>query len=226
MNTEGVWIVIPAYNEAQRISAVLGKLRSAGYANIVVVNDGSQDNTAEVASKHTVHVLSHLINRGAGAATKTGLEYTKEQHAEVVVTLDADGQHAIDDLGKVVQPVLKGNAEVVIGSRMIDSTGMPWIRKFGNFGLNIGTFLLFGLWVSDSQSGFKAFSLAALEKISIRMDRYEFCSEMIHEIKRNKLKFIEVPIKVIYTKESYAKGQSVIGGLKTAWGMIKKILLS
>ncbi len=226
MDKSRIWIVIPAYSEAKRIGAVLEHLKSKGYTNLVVVNDGSNDNTAEVAAQYTPHVLIHAINRGAGAATKTGLEYVKQQNPEVVVTLDADGQHSIADLESVIQPILAGNADVVIGSRMLNPKGMPWIRQVGNLGLNIITFFLFGLWVSDSQSGFKAFSASALEKINIKLDRYEFCSEMIHEIRRNKLRCVEVPIKVIYTQESYAKGQSVIGGIKTFWGMIKRKMLN
>ncbi|MDO8660482.1 MAG: glycosyltransferase family 2 protein, partial [Candidatus Woesearchaeota archaeon] len=113
MDKSSVWIVIPAYNEAKRIGAVLEHLKNKGYANLIVVNDGSQDNTAGVASEHTQHVLSHVINRGAGAATKTGLEYAKQQDASVIVTLDADGQHAVDDLELLVQPILENKADVV-----------------------------------------------------------------------------------------------------------------
>jgi len=220
-----IWIVIPAFNEAGRIGGVLVALRNEGYTNICVIDDCSEDETASVASRFTKNVLSHAVNRGPGAATSTGLEFAKQQDAEIVLTLDADGQHAVSDIQAVVQPILEGTADVVIGARTINRSSMPLIRRIGNFGLNAITFILFQKWVSDSQSGFKAFSSHALSLIRIRLDRYEFCSEMIHEISRNKLRCIEVPVQTIYTRESYAKGQSVLGGIRTAWGMMKRFLL-
>ncbi len=226
MKSHSLVIVIPAYNEGKRIGNVLDNIHKAGYADIVVVDDGSADDTGAVAAKHGATVLAHTINRGYGAAIKTGLEYARKRGADTVVTFDADGQHDPADIAPVIAPILTGNADVVNGSRTKNRQDMPWIRRIGNFGLNIATFLFFHHWVTDSQTGFKAYSPLALSKIDPKLDRYEFCSEIIHEVKRNKLRLVEVPITVIYTAESKAKGQSVLGGIKTAWGMMKRLLLT
>ena len=117
-------------------------------------------------------------------------------------------QHAPDDLPKMIVPLLSGAAEAVIGSRLLTRKGMPWYRVLGNFGLNLITFFFFGIWTTDSQSGLRAFSRHALERIEVRNDRMEVSSEFIREIRRKKLKFAEVPIQAIYTDYSLAKGQS------------------
>ena len=102
MDLNKLWLVIPAFNEGKRLETVLSKIKNSGYDNIIVVDDGSKDNTLAYAQKFTPHALRHVVNRGAGAATKTGLEYAKQQNAEVVITLDADGQHAVEDIPKVL----------------------------------------------------------------------------------------------------------------------------
>jgi len=219
-------IVIPAYNEAKRIGNVLDTLTKHGHKHVIVVDDGSEDETSAVAAQHGATVLTHLVNRGYGAAIKTGLDHAKTLNADVVVTFDADGQHDPTDIAPVIAPILNGTADVVNGARTKNRSQMPAIRRLGNWGLNIITWLFFHAYVTDSQSGFKAYSPLALTKIDPKLDRYEFCSEIMHEIQRNKLRLAEVPITVIYTQESIAKGQSILGGIKTAWGMMKRVLLS
>ena len=212
---QGVFIVIPARNEAQKIGEVILEIRKEGFQNIVVVDDGSTDNTAEVAQKNGAKVAKHILNRGAGAATFTGMKTALALGAQIVVTMDADGQHDSQDIQNLVRPILEKKVEVVLGSRLMQKKEMPFLRRFFNFIGNVVTWILFGLWVSDSQSGFKAFSREAVQKIQIKTNGYEFCSEVIRELKTKKLKFIEVPIQTKYTQYSMQKGQSFANGVKT-----------
>lgn len=203
-----VWIVIPAFEEQESIGKVLGMLQRAGYRNLLVVDDGSVDNTKKIAERQGAKVVSHVVNRGLGGALGTGIAGALQLGADYIVTLDADGQHASSDIPKLLAPLQSGKADVVIGSRLLDSRGMPWIRKIGNWGFNVITRILFGVWTTDSQSGFRAFSREAAKKIVIKTNRMEVSSEIIKEIGRNKLRFAEVPIQVIYTEYSLRHGQS------------------
>ncbi|MEK7452571.1 MAG: glycosyltransferase family 2 protein, partial [Patescibacteria group bacterium] len=171
--------VIPAYKEATTIADVLERTRPF-VSEMIVVNDGSPDETAEVALKQDAIVVSHLVNRGLGAAIGTGFAVAKMRKADVVITLDADGQHDPSEIPKFLEAIENG-ADVVIGSRMLSRTGMPWYRQAANFLGNFSTLILFGVYVTDSQSGFRAFSRAALEKIEIKTNRMEVSSELIAE---------------------------------------------
>jgi glycosyltransferase involved in cell wall biosynthesis len=208
-------IIVPAYNEAKAIGATLANLPSAfpgiDDISIVVIDDGSIDDTAEAVlacGDPRVVLVRHCINRGLGGALGTGLAYAREHGADFVVTYDADGQHAPEDITTVLAPLISNAADAVIGSRLINPKGMPWYRIVGNWGLNMFTFFVFGMWTSDSQSGMRGFSRAALEQIEVRMDRMEVSSEFIKEIRRCRLRFTEVPIRAIYSDYSLAKGQS------------------
>lgn len=210
--------VIPAYKEATQIADVLTRTRSF-VDEMIVVNDGSPDETAGVALKNGARVVSHVINRGLGAAIGTGFAVAKKRGADVVITLDADGQHDPTEIPKFIEAV-KGGADVVIGSRMISREGMPWYRQAANLLGNISTLVLFGAYVTDSQSGFRAFSRAALNKIEIKTNRMEVSSELIAEAKHHGFKIVEVPIKAIYTDYSLSKGQSFFVGIKTLFKLI------
>jgi len=171
--------VIPAYKEASVIADVL-KNTHPFVDEIIVVNDGSPDNTAEIASEHGAYVVSHLINRGLGAAIGTGFHAARARNADVVITLDADGQHDPSEIPLFLESI-KSGADVVIGSRMLTRKGMPWYRQVANILGNISTLVLFGAYVTDSQSGFRAFTKKALEKIEIKTNRMEVSSELIAE---------------------------------------------
>lgn len=209
-------IILPAYNEGSVIYKVLREIprhltiRKTTYAiKTIVVNDGSADNTAQqVAKLSHVHLINHIINQGAGAATRTGLAYAQQLGCNYAITMDSDGQHHIADVKKLATQITRNKADLIIGSRLIHTKGMPWYRIFGNKLLNVVTFLLFGVSVTDSQSGLKAFSQKAVEQIQYRSNNYAFCSEMIWQAKRAKLSISEIPIKAIYTDYSLAKGQT------------------
>ncbi len=205
-------IIIPAYNEEKVIGEVLRGLpkKIKGIDEIVtlVVDDGSTDKTYDVAKSNTKHVLHHIINLGVGAAIQTGFGAAKKLAADIIITVDADGQHSPNDIEKIISPILEKRADVVIGTRMRSPKGMPFIKIFGNWVMNFITVIVFHKWSSDSQSGMRAFDKKAIRKMCFHSIGYEICSEMIGEIKRNNLKMIEVPIKVIYTDYSRATGQN------------------
>jgi len=222
--TPSVWVVVPAYNEATVIRSVISEIRSAGFTDIIVVNDGSMDDTQEKASAAGAITLKHLLNRGKGAAVKTGIEAAKELGADIVVTLDGDGQHDPADIAPMIALVREGY-DVVLGSRLKNCDGMPAHKIAHNHIGNFLVWMVYGLWVTDSQSGFRVYSKKALELIDTKTDRYEYDSEVIREIKHHQLKFIELPIKVRYTEYSMGKAQkmNLKNGIKT---LIKMILSS
>ncbi len=205
--------LIPAYNEETTIADVLERTRPF-VSEILVVNDGSRDKTAEIARAHGVRVVSHLVNRGLGAAIGTGFAAALKIGADVVITLDADGQHDPIEIPKFIAAIENG-ADVVIGSRMMTRTGMPWYRQVANMLGNLSTLILFGAYVTDSQSGFRAFTKQALSKIDLKTNGMEVSSELIAESKAHDLKIVEVPIQAIYTDYSLSKGQSFFVGIKT-----------
>lgn len=222
-----MWIVLPAYNEEKVIRDTLEEIRSAGYSNIIVVDDGSRDQTYEKArAVPGVVALRHRLNRGKGAATKTGIEAAKLLDATTIVTMDSDGQHNPADIARLIEPIQKNHCDVVLGTRLKDPRGMPWYKILANWVGNAITWYFYGLWVSDSQSGFRAYSRQASELINTKTDRYEYDSEVIREIYLYKLKYREVPIEVRYTEYSMGKiqKQGFINGLKTFYKIVWNLI--
>lgn len=222
-----MWVILPAYNEETVIQDVLREIRDAGYRNIIVVDDGSNDKTFEKAqSVEGVIALRHPINRGKGAATKTGVEAAKLLGAGIIVTMDSDGQHNPTDIAHLIEPIKKARCDVVLGTRLQNPKGMPWYKILANKIGNLVTWYFYGLYVSDSQSGFRAYSRHASELIDTKTDRYEYDSEVIHEIYLYKLKYQEVPIEVRYTEYSMGKiqKQGFINGLKTVYKIIFNLI--
>jgi len=208
-----VALVIPAYNEGAVIKNVIRGLRKAFSASaydceIIVVDDGSRDDTARQAKAAGAKVISHILNTGSGGATATGLSYASQNDFDIATTSDADGQHAPEDVLKGVNVLAKGNIDLLIGSRLIDKAGMSKVKVLGNRGLSFITYLLFGINVTDSQSGLRVFSKRALSELKWKTSGYEFCSEMLWRAKQIGLTIHEYPIKAIYTDYSKAKGQN------------------
>lgn len=222
-----MWIVLPAYNEEKVIRETLEEIQRAGYTNIIVVDDGSRDQTYEkTRTVPGVVALRHRLNRGKGAATKTGIEAAKFLGAGIIVTMDSDGQHNPADIARLIEPIEKNHCDVVLGTRLKDPRGMPWYKVLANWVGNAITWYFYGLWVSDSQSGFRAYSRHAAELINTKTDRYEYDSEVIREIYLYKLKYQEVPIEVRYTEYSMGKvqKQGFINGLKTFYKIVWNLI--
>ncbi len=216
--------VIPAYNEANRIAGVVERTQQF-VGSVVVVNDGSSDTTADIARRAGATVVSHPQNCGAGAATMTGIDAARALHADVIVTLDADEQHDPCDIPSLLQPILGATADIVFANRFGQKNRIPFIRRFFNAVGNLVTFATTGKWVNDSQCGFKVFGPRAVSEVSLRMSGYEFCTELVREAVQHKWRIAEVPIKVLYSQYTLAKGQSFANGVKTAFRILLRSFL-
>jgi len=203
--------VIPAYNESSSLSKVINDL--VGLVDkIVVVDDASTDSTLEILKSLPVEVLSHVINRGQGAALRTGTIYALQQGADIIVHFDADGQFRAEDIGRLIEPIKQGQAEVVFGSRFLDNTTiMPNFKRTVIMPLaRLVNSLFFNIRLTDPQSGFRALSRRAAEKITWQQDRMAHCSEILVLAHRSNLPLTEVPITVLYANF----GQRLGGGFK------------
>jgi hypothetical protein len=148
------------------------------------------------------------LNTGSGGATATGLSYAFQNDFDIATTCDADGQHAAEDVLRGVELMSKSNVDLLIGSRLINKEGMSRVKILGNRGLSFVTYVLFGINVTDSQSGLRIFSRRALSDLKWKTSGYEFCSEMLWRAKQLNLVISEFPIKAIYTEYSKSKGQN------------------
>ncbi len=219
----GTFVVIPARNEETVFGSVLDDLLlECPGVDVVVVDDGSTDHTAEVAAARPVHLLRHVVNLGQGAAIRTGFAYALEMGAEIVVTFDADGQMNGGDVQAMVDPVATGECEVTLGSRFAvhRPTGMSLARR-GLLRAALGfTRLTSGLPITDVHNGFRAFSRKALENMSVTQNRMAHASEIVHEIARLKLRWMEVPVRISYSEYSRRKGQSPLGAVDIVLDLI------
>lgn len=213
VSTAKVAIVIPAYNEAKVIQGVIEdvskELKGCNIDHkIVVVDDGSTDETRDAARGGGAYVISHILNSGSGSATATGLSYAQQNGFDIAATLDGDGQHSPSDLMSGIKKMINSEHDLLIGSRLIDSRGMSKSKVLGNKGLSFATYLIFGVHVTDSQSGLRIFSRRALDNLKWKSSGYEFCSEMLWRAKQLNMSISEYPIKAIYTDYSKQKGQN------------------
>lgn len=220
-------VVIPAYNESTRVAAAV--LDAAKFSDtVVVIDDCSTDDTANVALRAGATVLRHVINRGQGAALQTGADFAVNVlHADVIVHFDADGQMRGDEIPAMVKPILSGEADVVLGSRFLGlpAKNMPVIRKAL---IRIGTLftmVLSGIRVTDTHNGFRALSRKAALDIRISLDRMAHASEILDLVKAKRLKFVECPVTITYSPETLHKGQSTIKAMLTAKDILKKKLV-
>lgn len=195
-----VFIIIPAYNEEESIENVLKQLQTLyPKFQIVVVIDGARDQTASITRKfRDVIVLEHRLNRGQGAALETGNEYARQHGADIVIHFDADGQFDPHDIPKMIEPILQGDAEIVLGSRFLGTHNASWLRELVLRGGIIFQWILTGLLLTDAHNGFRVFSKKALDGIQISQDGMAHATEIIEEIARLSLSLKEVPVSVRY----------------------------
>lgn len=211
MPRESVLIIIPAYNEELTIGSVVAL--SKRYGDVLVVDDGSQDRTTKIASSCGAHVLRHEKNKGKSAALETGFRYALEKNYDIVVTLDADGQHDPDFIPSVIEPILRGDADMVIGSRTRGKNRIPLYRRFGLWILNKGTQIASNLNI-DSQSGFRAMRKELLEGIDLECEGYCVETEMIVKALERGFKIVEVPIEARYDVPHKHKRHPLLHGLE------------
>ncbi len=215
-----VCVVIAAYNESAMIATVVNDVKQY-VDNVVVVDDGSSDNTLNVAQSAGATVLPLPINRGQGAALDIGIQYAISEGYEVIVTYDADGQFLANQIQRVIDPVLAKEVDVVLGSRFIGATdNLSLVKKSV---LKIAIFITkfyVGLNLTDVHNGFRAFSVVAAKKIHITQDRMAHASEILEQIRKHQLTYKEVPVTVQYSDYSIQKGQKVSGLLKISWDLL------
>lgn len=220
-----ILVAIPAFNEESVILQTISDLKKNDIKDILVINDGSFDHTKELLQKTPgIILINHFKNRGLGLAIRTAFKFAKKNNYDILVTFDADGQHLASDIKKVIEPVLNDQADVVLGIRDFGRLQVSLMRKIILVFSNIYTWFLFGIYSRDSQSGFRAFSRCALETMSLHGDRMEISSEIVSEIKKKHLKMAEIPICVVYTKYSLAKGQKNSNLFNVGFQLLLKML--
>jgi glycosyltransferase involved in cell wall biosynthesis len=211
-----VAIVIPAWNEAERLPAVLSDLKTGNFA-VIVVDDGSSDSTSQIAADYGAIVLRHIINRYQGAALRTGTRFAVDQGFDIIVHFDADGQFRAQDIPAVVEPLLENSADIVFGSRFLDSTtSMPAFKRSVIMPIaRAVNYFFYGIRMTDPQSGFRAFDAATFGKIEWRQDGMAHCSEILHLAHKKKLRIVEVPITVIYHEfgQKFSAGFNILKDL-------------
>ena len=204
-----VYVVIPAYNEGSIISRVVAEVKRAGYA-VVVVDDGSSDATAEEARTADAVVISHPFNLGQGAALQTGIAYALAQPAEFIVTFDADGQHRVSDISRLIEALVQERADFALGSRFLGQVpSLPALRRLVLRAATLFTRLTTGLQVTDTHNGLRAMTRRGAAAIRLRQNRMAHASEWLSQIAASGLRYVEQPVTVEYTAYSIARGQTV-----------------
>ena len=222
IHNPNIFIIVPAYNEENKIAEVLSNLTN-NYENIVVVDDASQDKTVDIVRKFPVILLEHKINRGQGAALETGNQYAFNNGADIIVHFDADGQFLVNEIEDLIKPIIHEGYEIILGSRFLEKKSkMPWFKKHViHFIARIINRIFFGIKMTDPQSGFRAMSVGAARKIKIEQDEMAHCSEILHKAFKYKLRIKEIPMTVIY----HRFGNNFSGGLKILKDLIFKKLI-
>ena len=209
-----IMIGIPAYNEEKNIAILISKLKKIT-DSIIVCDDGSTDLTAEIAEKMGAKVVKHERNKGYGGAIKTIFAHAGKMDADVLVTFDADGQHRIEDIEKVLDPIKNNKADMVIGSRFLNSQKIPKYRRAGIKAITELTNIAGGTKITDSQSGFRAYNKKILEVIKPTDSGMGISTEIIIKAHKAGCKIVEVPITILYagdtsTHNPVSHGSSVV----------------
>lgn len=213
------YVLITLYNESPRIKKVLENLKEY---NLILVNDGSTDNTLEIIKSYkNAHIITYKENRGKGYALQKGLRYAKKVKIERLILMDGDGQHNPNEIKKFDAKLDEGY-DVVLGSRFIkNQSNVPAMRKIILFGGKLIERLVIGVKLTDAHNGFRAMGKNAIRNILLTENRMAYASQLMFEIKKHNLSYCEVPVKIKYTKETLDKGTgSLITGFKILFRLI------
>jgi len=204
------WVVIPLFNEEQVIGEVVAQVLTA-FEQVVCVDDGSTDHSADVAAGAGARVVRHPLNLGQGAALQTGFDYAlSDPSMKYVLTFDADGQHQIADAVGMVERLRAGEADVVFGSRFLDERSKPSFSKKLVLRAAVGyTNLTTHTRLTDAHNGLRAIHRPVLEKIRITQNRMAHASELVGQIGASRASYVEHPVHILYNDYSRAKGQSL-----------------
>ncbi|TAE34043.1 MAG: glycosyltransferase family 2 protein [Cytophagales bacterium] len=212
--TEKIFVVIPSYNEGKVVRQTIRSLGD-GY-NVVLVDDASTDDTINSVRDLPIYYLRHDINLGQGAALQTGMDFAHQHGADVVVHFDADGQHNPADIEKFINILRTQEIDIVLGSRFLREEDLVAIPRFRRLLLRVARIingLLTGMWLSDAHNGFRVMNRRALAAIQLKENRMAHASEILMQIRRHELRYIEMPTHIIYTDYSQVKGQRWQGAI-------------
>jgi glycosyltransferase involved in cell wall biosynthesis len=214
-----VWVVIPAYDEDAVLNDVLSDVASYGYS-VVVVDDGSRVPAASFVRCPGVHLLRHCVNLGQGAALQTGIDYALARGAEYLVTFDSDGQHLAEEIGRLLAPLRGGAAQVALGTRFAPGGRAVDITSARALTLRLATWLTrvsTGLDITDTHNGFRALRRDAALALRITQNRMAHASQILEEVARLGLRYVEVPVTIRYTEHSRRKGQKLSNAFNILW---------
>ncbi|MGF3055841.1 glycosyltransferase family 2 protein [Microbacterium sp. YY-01] len=217
------WVVIPLYNEASVIAGVIHGLLPH-FSNIVCIDDGSSDGSAQAAQAAGAHLVQHPINLGQGAALQTGFEYAlAHDSCDYIVTFDADGQHRVEDALAMVALARADNLSIIFGSRFLDKRTNPgWIKRVILKTAVWVTNLTTSLKLTDAHNGLRVIRRDAAERIELKQDRMAHATEIVLELGRTRLPWREYPVELLYTDYSKGKGQSVLNSVNILVDLIVK----
>jgi glycosyltransferase involved in cell wall biosynthesis len=215
-------LILPAYNEAPVLKKVLEDLLQASYS-VILVDDGSTDDTFHIASSFPVTLIRHQINLGQGAALETGMEAARILNADFVIHFDADGQHEVTDIERLLKPVQDGKADITFGSRFLEqNAGIPRSRKII---LNLArwiNYVITGILLSDAHNGFRAMNKKAISEIRLEYRGMAHATEILEKVRKHSLKYMEVPVHIRYTDYSKKKGQNFFDGINILFQLLFK----
>ncbi len=209
-----VWLVVPVYNEAPVIADVVREVR-ATFPNVVCVDDGSKDRSAEQIRLSGAHLVRHPVNLGQGAAIQTGIDYARAQPgAQVFVTFDADGQHQVKDVERMVERLRHEPLDIVLGTRFHGVTDhIPFLKRFVLKTVVLLSPALRKLKLTDAHNGLRAFNRTVAEGMNITLNGMGHASQIVEMIAHEEWRVAEEPVTILYTEYSMAKGQSLINGV-------------
>jgi glycosyltransferase involved in cell wall biosynthesis len=213
-----ICILIPTYNESKAIGDLVASIRKYNL-DVVVVDDGSKDNTADIAKENGAAVIIHKKNKGKGASLKTGFKHTLENGYEATIVIDGDGQHDPGDIERFIQTAQSTGADFIIGNRMEDPATMPWVRRLTNRWMSKFISDICGQYIPDTQCGFRFIRSNLLRSVDLISSKYETESEILIRAGRRKFKIASLPIKSTYKGEV-----SMIHPVKDALRFIRLIL--
>jgi glycosyltransferase involved in cell wall biosynthesis len=209
-----IFVVIPAFNENSVLRSTVSAVVGRGYS-VVVVDDGSSTPAEHGLVGLRVYCLRHAVNLGQGAALRTGCEFALSKGARIVVHFDADGQHDPILIERLIEPIIRGQADVALGSRFLTSSDGLEVRQAKRLVLKAGIFVSWvftGVWLTDSHNGFRALSRTAAAQIKMEENGFAHATEILDLLRRSRLSWAEVPVAIHYTEYSRRKGQSVFNG--------------
>ena len=214
MDITKVWVIIAAYNEGQMIEKTVASVL-AHVDNVVVVDDCSEDDTAQKAYETGAYVLRHPINLGQGGALQTGIEYALKNGAEYIVTFDADGQHNAAEILPMLLALKQIKSDIALGSRFLGTAlNLPWRRRVVIKLAIIFTQLTCGIKLTDVHNGFRIMTRKFCKQFSFNQNRMAHASEILNYISKSNIKFIEFPVTITYTDYSIQKGQKSTNALR------------